>query len=124
MIYAGIISLSLAIFSVAYWTANRMKREDYIDHRRPVKEWLIKAASGTPSVFFFWWMNHWWSLLLVPAWYFLLFDSTIGIMIKGFSLKGLLYTGTVWAGQAKTASVPLWAKVLLCIISTFLYIKL
>jgi hypothetical protein len=119
MILSACISLVLAVLLVARWTVNRMKREDYIDHRRPVKEWLIKAASGIPSVLLFWYQWHWWAFLLVPTWYFLLFDSTIGVMMK----KGVFYSGTVWAGQAKTASIPFWAKTLFCIVSTYFYIK-
>lgn len=129
MIYLAIISLFLAVVIVSDWTVKRMKKEDYIDHRRPVKEWLIKAASGIPATILFLFANNfpmgdYWRLLTTPllaaAYYFLLFDSTIGVMLH----KGIFYTGTVWAGRAKTASIPFWAKILLCILFTTLYVML
>jgi hypothetical protein len=127
MIITGSILLVLAVYLVARWTVNRMKREDYVDHRRPLKEWLIKAASGLPAVVILWLVNNlpvtnWVRLFsasfLCATWYFLLFDSFVGLMLH----KGIFYKGTVWAGRAKTASVPFVAKVALCIISTYLYI--
>jgi hypothetical protein len=126
VIVTGAISLALAVYLVARWTVNRMKREDYVDHRRPVKEWLIKAASGLPSVVILWlvsnvpvtnWVRLFSAGFMCASWYFLLFDSAIGLMLN----KGIFYKGTVWAGRAKTASVPFWAKCALCILSTYLY---
>lgn len=126
MIYAAFILLIVAVYLVARWTVIRMKREDYVDHRRPVKEWLIKAASGLPAVVIFWlvsnfpvtnWVRLFSAIFFCAAWYFLLFDSVIGVMLQ----KGIFYKGTVWAGRAKTASIPFVVKATICIISTYLY---
>lgn len=127
MIITAIILLLLAVYLVAGWTVNRMKREDYVDHRRPVKEWLIKAASGLPAVVILWlvsnlpvtnWVRLFSASFLCATLYFLLFDIAIGLILH----KGIFYKGTVWAGRAKTASVPFVVKVALCILSTYLYI--
>src|SRR5687768_10368690 len=105
MIYAAFILLIAAVYLVARWTVIRMKREDYVDHRRPVKEWLIKAASGLPAVVILWlvsnlpvtnWVRLFSASFMCAAWYFLLFDSVIGVMLH----KGIFYKGTVWAGRA------------------------
>lgn len=126
VIYAGIILLIAAVYIVARWTVKRMNREDYVDHRRPVNEWLIKAASGLPAVVILWlvsnvpvtnWVRLFSASFLCATWYFLLFDMTMGFLLH----KGIFYKGTVWAGRAKTASVPFVAKIALCVISTYLY---
>jgi hypothetical protein len=96
MIYAGIILLIAAVYLVARWTVNRMKKEDYVDHRRPVNEWLIKAASGLPAVVILWlvsnlpvtnWVRLFSASFLCATWYLLLFDMAIGLMLK----KGIFY---------------------------------
>lgn len=122
MIWLAIISLTLAVYLVARWTVKRMKRGDYIDHRdkkQRRKEWLIKAASSLPAVFLFWWKYHWWAIPMCMTWYWLAFDACMGILLD----KGIFYTGTVWAGQAKTASVPFAVKVGLCGIFVILYVN-
>lgn len=119
MIWLAIISLFISVYIVARWTILRIKRGEYIDHRRPVKEWLIKAGSSLPAVILLWWKYHWWAIPMCMSWYWLAFDSTIGLLLG----KGITYSGTVWAGRAKTASVPFAVKVGLCGIFIFLYIK-
>jgi hypothetical protein len=127
MIILASILLILAVYIVARWTNRRIKRGEYIDHRHPAKEWLIKASSGIPAIVFFCLVKFWqpsnvWLILISglmsATWYWILFDSFLGLMLK----KGIFYTGTVWAGQAKTANVPFVAKVVLVILSTAGYI--
>jgi len=123
MIIAAIISLFLAVYIVAQWTVNRMKKEQYVDHRRPVKEWLIKAGSGIPAIILFSWQQKFivWIIAsgMVMLAYWLLFDITIGLLLG----KGMFYSGTVWAGRAKTANVPFVVKLVLVAIMIWLYIK-
>lgn len=118
----GILTLALAVYLVARWTIYRMKLGEYIDHRDPAqrrKEWLIKAGSAIPGTVLLWWPFHWWAIPVCMMWYWLAFDACMGIMLG----KGINYSGTVWTGRAKTATIPLWVKVALNIIFITLYVN-
>lgn len=114
MIPAAFILLFVAVIFIAAWTAGRIGRGKYIDHsdkRQRETEWVIKTASGIPAIILFSIHQDWIQIVFAPfmtsALYWLLFDSILGLMLH----KGIFYTGTDWAGRAKTAKLPMVVKV-------------
>lgn len=122
IIAAAILSLTIAIYLVARWTVNRMRRDDPVDHgdlSEVIKEWLIKAASAIPGTILFWWKDHWLAIPMCMAYYFLAFGACIGILTG----NGIDYTGSDWLGKSWTSRIPFWARVIITGVFIFLYVK-
>lgn len=133
---AALLLLITAVVIIANWSARRFREEHYLPHnnkRKKREDWLIKAASGIPSVVLFMlrktnegklvWQD-WPQLIIAPflvmALFWLLFDSALGI----FAGKGIFYQGSDWNGRAKTSKAPFAIKIIIIALLTTLYFLL